>query len=610
MTATETAPLLSVDDLVITASIGGSTRTLVDGISFVVHPNETVGIVGESGSGKSLTARAILRLLAPNLHATGSIEFLGTDMLASAERQLSKIRGTGISMVLQDPFTMLSPVRRTRAHVEEMLRAADGSRLSRRARRAEANDRLGEVGIQPDAGDRYPFQVSGGMAQRIALAAALARDPKLLIADEPSTALDVTTQHEILELLRETQRDRQMGLILITHDLAVAFSVCDRVHVLYAGRLLEVARSEELLASPKHPYTYGLLQAEPDVRRRKSELVAIAGRVPHPDDVAEQCAFAPRCPWVEDICRAGRPPLVAAGPDRLSACVRIDDIEGEFRQAPASPPRAAVQMRPEVPDAIVRVSSVGKSFSKGRGEVQVLTGVSLEVAPGESVGLVGESGSGKTTLARCITGLEQLTTGSISIAGIDASSYPAMSPQARQQVRRTVQMVFQNPYASLNPARTIGSTLNEAISVAAQTGRRPTAAELLERVGLPAAFAKRRPAGLSGGERQRVAIARALAVSPRLLICDESVSSLDVSVQAQILNLFSDLQRDLGLAFLFITHDLGVVRQITDRVYVLNLGEIVEQGETEPVLTAPQHPYTQRLLASVPQLDIPTAIDD
>jgi peptide/nickel transport system ATP-binding protein len=592
--------LLSVADLQVRAAAPGTTQLLVDGVTFEVRPNETIGIVGESGSGKSLTARAILGLLPRTLHASGSIMFRGRELLTMSERQLSRIRGTGISLVLQDPFTMLSPTRKARAHIEEMLRAADGTRLSRRMRRAEADRRLAEVGLNSDVGARYPFQVSGGMAQRIGLAAALARDPQLLIADEPSTALDVTTQREILDLLRQTQQRRHMGLVLITHDLRVAFSVCDRVHVFYAGRLLEVAESQALMSRPLHPYTHRLLQAEPDVRRRKTMLAAIAGKVPRPTDVADMCAFAPRCAWVEDKCQTSRPPLVETMPGRLTACVRIDEIERDFRAAAdAHDDSSGMGTVPKVP--ILSVRDLAKSFAKGKTETAVLTDINLDVAQGESVGLVGDSGSGKTTLARCIVGLEQPTAGKITVGGVDASDFTAMPAEKRQQVRRTVQMVFQNPYASLNPARTIGATLNEALTVAAPATERPSAGDLLERVGLPSAFARKKPAGLSGGERQRVAIARALAVSPRLLICDESVSALDVSVQAQILNLFRDLQRDLGIAFLFITHDLGVVRQVTDRIYVLSDGRIIETGETVSVLDNPGHAYTQRLLDSVPQ---------
>lgn len=592
--------LLSVADLQVRAAASGTSQMLVDGVSFEVRPNETIGIVGESGSGKSLTARAILGLLPRTLHASGSIKFRGRELLTTSERQLSRIRGTGISLVLQDPFTMLSPTRRARAHIEEMLRAQDGTRLSRRARRAEADRRLAEVGMSADVGARYPFQVSGGMAQRIGLASALARDPQLLIADEPSTALDVTTQREILDLLRQTQQRRHMGLILITHDLRIAFSVCDRVHVFYAGRLLEVAESQELMSRPLHPYTHRLLQAEPDVRRRKTVLAAIAGKVPRPADVAAMCAFAPRCAWVEDKCLISRPPIVETVPGRLTACVRIEEIERDFRAtADAHDDSSGTGTVRQIP--ILNVRNLAKSFAKGKVETVVLTDVNLDVAEGESVGLVGDSGSGKTTLARCIVGLEQATAGTITVGGADASDFAAMPAEKRQRVRRTVQMVFQNPYASLNPARTIGATLNEALMVAASVTERPSAGDLLERVGLPSAFARKKPAGLSGGERQRVAIARALAVSPRLLICDESVSALDVSVQAQILNLFRDLQRNLGLAFLFITHDLAVVRQVTERIYVLSDGCIVETGETVSVLDNPGHAYTQRLLDSVPQ---------
>ena len=319
------------------------------------------------------------------------------------------------------------------------------------------------------------------------------------------------------------------------------------------------------------------------------------------------CAFALRCTWAEDKCRTSRPPIVEAGPGRFTACVRIGEIEGDFRGSEAALDHApAIQERSAAKDPILVVRDLAKSFAKGKVETKVLADVNIEVAPGESVGLVGESGSGKTTLARCVVGLERATAGVITIGGVDASDFAAMPAEKRQQVRRTVQMVFQNPYASLNPARTIGATLNEALSVAASAQDRPSVGDLLERVGLPSAYAGKKPVGLSGGERQRVAIARALAVSPRLLICDESVSALDVSVQAQILNLFGELQRDLNLGFLFITHDLGVVRQVTDRIYVLESGSIVEAGDTASVLDAPRHAYTQRLLESVPQ---PSPID-
>jgi peptide/nickel transport system ATP-binding protein len=472
--------------------------------------------------------------------------------------------------------------------------------------REETLRRLSEVGIgDPHVADRFPFQLSGGMRQRVALAAALARDPELLIADEPSTALDVTTQAEILDLLRSVQRARGMGLILITHDLRVAFTTCDRVYVLYAGALLEVGRADALEREPMHPYTLGLLLSEPSVDQRTGELAAIPGSVPAPDDVADQCTFAPRCRWAADPCRVERPRLEDIEPGRQSACIRLGEIRDEMRGLREQVLRLEIDIGHVACDErLVAIDGVVKTFELGKGRsVEALKGVSLEIEPGECVGLVGESGSGKTTLGRCLLGLETPTGGRIAIDDIDASDYGALSSDSRTRLRHTVQMIFQDPYSTLNPRHSVGRTLTEALQRSSGSTRRgggEAVASLLDRVGLPAAYAKRKPASLSGGERQRVAIARALAVQPKLLVCDEPVSSLDVSVQAQILNLFRNLQSELEIGYLFITHDLAVVRQVADRVYVLYQGEVVESGPTDEILSQPTHWYTRRLMDSVP----------
>ena len=571
-------------------------RTIADGVSLYVEQGETVGIVGESGSGKSLTARAIMGLLPPGVEAAGEVRYRGRQILGLSETELRGIRGTQIGLVLQDPFTMLSPLRRCGRHIDELLRDERGRRLPRARRHAEAFRRLREVGIDdPSVVNRYPFQLSGGMRQRVGLAAALARDPHVLIADEPSTALDVTTQKEILALLGSLQEDRGMGLVLITHDLRVAFERCDRVYVLYAGALLEVAPARELEQEPLHPYTLGLLLSEPAVDRRMSELVAIPGSVPAPDDVADRCAFSTRCVWVTERCVAAPPPLVPVGAGRLSACVRLDEIRDELVAKRQAASRESV-MAGELPigSPIVRAERLVKRF----GSLTAVANVSIEVGTGESVGIVGESGSGKTTLARCLVGLSTPDEGTIEIAGFAAHDFSALTSHDRRALRRTVQMVFQDPYSSLNGVRTVGATLKEALGVAGRTA--DGIGPLLEQVGLPADYARRKPASLSGGERQRVAIARALAVEPRLLICDEPVSALDVSVQAQILNLLARLRRELGLSYIFITHDLAVVRQVVDRIYVLYRGQVVEAGKVDQVLDRPAHDYTKRLVESVP----------
>ncbi len=603
-----TSLLLEAADLAIESRIAGQRRTIVTGLDLSLHAAETVGIVGESGSGKSMTARALVGLLPSGLSARGEVLLEGCNLLDMSQRELGQIRGSEIALVLQDPFTMLNPVTRCGDQVTDVLKDERGKRLGRRARREEAVRRLAEVGI-PEAADRYPFELSGGMRQRVAIAAALAGDPRILIADEPSTALDVTTQKEILDLLKSLQVSRSMALLLITHDLRVAFSTCDRLYVLYAGSLLEVGKASAVEAEPLHPYTLGLLLSEPPADRRLTELVAIPGSVPSPDDVATICALAPRCQWTQPQCEANKPPLEPVAPGRLSACVRVDEIRAEMRSVRHRAERPAVVHQPSEASApLVTIEDLEKAFPGASGRrgslpVNALSGVSITVGAMESVGLVGESGSGKTTLARCLVGLETPTSGAITIDGVDASSYGSLSADELRHLRRTVQIVFQDPYSSLNPLRTVGSALKEVLELHSSGSRQLEGGvgALLERVGLPTSYARRKPVALSGGERQRVAIARALAVQPRLIICDEPVSALDVSVQAQILGLFRSLRDELGVGYLFITHDLAVVRQVVERVYVLYQGKVVESGPVAAVLDHPQDAYTVRLVESVPR---------
>lgn len=601
------APLLEAVGLRIESRINDRQRTIVTNLDLTLAAGETIGIVGESGSGKSMTARALIGLLPAGLTAQGQVLLEGRDVLQLSNRDLARIRGREIALLMQDPFTMLNPVIRCGLQVTDVLKDRD-ARMSRRARRAEAIRRLTEVGI-PEAVDRFPFELSGGMRQRVAIAAALASDPRVLIADEPSTALDVTTQAEVLALLKSLQESRAMGLVLITHDLRVAFSTCDRLYVLYAGSLLEVGAASALEAEPMHPYTLGLLLSEPPADRRLSELVAIPGTVATVDDVADMCTFAPRCQWAQAECTSGQPPLVGVAHDRRSACVRLDEIQPEMRRLRGAAQHSAEVATPgDAPKPLVTVAGVSKVYAdpsgrRARAPVKALDEVSIVVGAGESVGLVGQSGSGKTTLARCLVGLEKATSGKITIDGTAAEDFRLIPAKDLQRLRRTIQIVFQDPYSSLNPLRTVGATLLEAVALDEDRGREADLRvhELLERVGLHAAYAKRKPVALSGGERQRVAIARALAVRPRLIVCDEPVSALDVSVQAQILSLFRSLRSELGVGYLFITHDLAVVRQVVERIYVLHRGRVVESGPVGTVLDNPQHSYTAQLVDSVPR---------
>ncbi len=599
-------PLLVARDVRVRRPAEGGFRTILSGVDLDLAQGETVGIVGESGSGKSMFAKAIMRLLPEGVTATGSITYQGLDLMSASRREMERIRGGGIGLIYQDPFTMLNPLLRVGDHIIEGLVLASKRRRPWRSYRAEAVRRLAEVGIDdPDVAHRYPFQLSGGMRQRVAIAAALARDPALLIADEPSTALDVTTQAQILALLRSLQEARGMGLIMITHDLRVAFSVCSRVYVLYAGTIVETAPARELERRPLHPYSLGLLTSDPPVDRTLAHLPVIEGSVPEPDDVAGMCVFAPRCRWVTDRCRTGAPPLAAVAPRRWSACVRVPEIAGQISAQldvllaeRESATRVEEQERP-----LVTIEGLTKVFAGGRSSHQVhaLRGISLSIGRGESVGLVGESGSGKTTLGRCLVGLEQPTSGSIRVDGV--GEWNAATGYTRgPKLRKTVQMVFQDPYSSLDPKQSAGKALAEVLRANGYT-RGATEARvraLLRQVGLPESYARRLPSTLSGGERQRVAIARALAVEPQLIVFDEPVSALDVSVQAQVLNLLAELRVQLGLSYLFITHDLAVVRQVVERVYVCYRGLIVEEGPITEVLERPSHEYTARLIASVP----------
>jgi peptide/nickel transport system ATP-binding protein len=599
------APVLAVEGLEITRVSQSHTATIVSSMSLTLAQGETVGIVGESGSGKSMTARAITGLLPKALRASGEVRYGGRNLLTLSEREWRAIRGREIGLILQDPFTMLNPVMTCGRILKESL--ISQTKRRRNGWHSEAVRRLAEVGIHDESVlGRYPFQLSGGMRQRVAIAAALARDPRVLVADEPSTALDVTTQREILGLMKRLQETRGMGLILITHDLRVAFAMCERIYVLYAGSLLEVGPSESLEEEPRHPYTQGLLLSEPPADRTVRQLVSIPGAVPAPDDVAGSCVFAPRCQWAIARCRGAAPPLVEVAPGRSSACIRATEIRTEMvaeRKPAEATATASVPALARTSPSVVTVSDAGKVFQTGRGAVTALEGVSIEVRANESVGVVGESGSGKTTLARIIVGLEDASSGEVIIDGIDASNWSSLRGAERRRLRGAVQIVFQDPYSSLNPMRSVGSTLSEAITLHQPRARyvRSQVAELLMSVGLPEAYAIRRPAALSGGERQRVAIARTLAARPRLLICDEPVSALDVSVQAQVLTLFARLREERELSYLFITHDLSIVRQISEYLYVMHRGRVVEDGPTETVLDRPKAPYTAQLLSSIPK---------
>jgi peptide/nickel transport system ATP-binding protein len=527
--------------------------------------------VGESGSGKSMTAKALTGLLPARRHGHrhhAPRRHRGPPGRRAAA--LTDLRGRRISLLLQNPFTSLSPVHRCGQQIAAALPAAV------RGNQAEVLRRLEEVDLPARVAKMYPFELSGGMRQRVALAASLAADPLVLIGDEPTTALDVTTQREVLNLLARIQQERSMAFVLITHDLGVARERAERILVMYAGRLVESGPGSDVFTRPLHPYTSGLRDSEPPLAERLERLPPSPG-VCRARGRPAGCVFAPRCSRADHECTVNTP--VLEGDDRRVACWKPLG-EGDHEQA--VPVRFTDHIDSTVNDLVV-VRNLTKRFAAT--SPPALDDVSITVAAGEAVGVVGESGSGKTTLARCLVELERADTGTITWADGDTGA-------------RRAQIVFQDPSSALNPAMTVEAALAEALRAGGRD--RSEVAALLDLVGLPASYAKRRPNALSGGEQQRVAIARALAPRPRLLICDEPVSSLDVSVQAQILNLMNELLQELGIALLFITHDLAVVRQVVRRVYVMHHGRVVESGVMDELISAPQHDYTRLLFASVP----------
>ncbi|MCX7819788.1 MAG: dipeptide ABC transporter ATP-binding protein [Kiritimatiellae bacterium] len=598
------APVLEVEDLGIEFASERGRVPVVDGVSFGVGRGKVLALVGESGCGKSLTALSLLGLLPPGARiSTGAIRFEGQDLARAAPRELRAIRGNRIAMVFQEPMTALNPVLTIGAQVAEALRLHRG--LPRSAAWRRAAELLAGVGL-PDAERRcveYPHQLSGGQRQRVMIAMAIACDPVLLIADEPTTALDVTVQAQVFELLREVTVRRGRALLLITHDLGVVYENADRVAVMYAGRIVEEAEREALFSRPAHPYTQMLLRAVPARAAPGERLAVIPGQVPPVARWAEGCRFADRCPLAIAECRARRPPWRVLNDAHRVACIRAPCRVGEARNGAGvrrSASTAAERLRIE---RLCVHFPLRRRIGGRRLVVRAVDGVDLIVRAGETLALVGESGCGKTTVGRAVVGLAPVTAGEIRLDGERMLGQPF---HVLKPLRRRVQMVFQDPASSLDPRMPVGQAILEGMEIHRigrdDAERRERVAALLERVGLPAAAASRYPHQFSGGQRQRIGLARALAVEPEVIICDEATSSLDVSVQAQMLNLLRDLQAERGLSYLFITHDLAVVRHLADRVAVMYLGEIVETGPATEVLEAPLHPYTVALVAAVPRI--------
>jgi peptide/nickel transport system ATP-binding protein len=622
-------PILQVRGLTVTFAGSGRPVSVVRGIDFDVHANEVLCIVGESGSGKSVTSLAISGLLPDTAQVQGSIRLGDTEVTTAGPEQLRQMRGREVGMIFQDPTTTLNPVLPIGRQLIEG-QVAHGQ-ISRDRAAARAVDLLREVDIPDPAGraTQYPHQFSGGMRQRAVIAMAMAGRPKLIIADEPTTALDVTVQAQVLAVLAKRQVDTGAAVILITHDLGVVAEVADRVAVMYGGRIVESGPVMDIFRQPHHPYTVGLLRSVPRIDTVDARLVPIQGQPPAPARLPGGCSFHPRCAIGRGraICAAQDPVLRVVGDNHSSACHFAEEVahllidtepvahRSQASDHPAKPDAGGeVRLSPRVDSAagppllVVRQLQVYFPVKAGWlhrrvGWVRAVDGVNLAVHAGETVGLVGESGCGKTTTGRAIMGLIPSSAGSVSFDGQDITH---LSSDAMRKVRRNMQYIFQDPYASLNPILTVGDIVAEPLRIHGiyeELGGARWVAQLFDMVGLSASVMNRHPREFSGGQRQRIGIARALALKPRLLILDEPVAALDVSIQAQVINLLQDLQRELGLAYVFIAHDLSVVRHISDRVAVMYLGRIVEESAKSTLYDTPVHPYTQSLMSAVPVPD-------
>jgi peptide/nickel transport system ATP-binding protein len=598
---------LQAIDLTVTARIDGSAAPAIRGLSFELPPGKILGLVGESGAGKSMVGRAIAQLLPPGFAITaGSLLFEGEDLAQMPPARRRALLGRAITFIPQQPMTALNPVMTVGAQFDEHL-----ARLGERGhgqRRKRAIAALAAARLR-DAGSllgRYPHQLSGGTLQRVLIALAFSSNPRLVIADEPTTALDVTIHPQIFRLIAEMQREHATAVIFITHDLRLAAQLCDQVVVMYAGRAIESGPARSILSRPAHPYTRCLQLANPAMHDVRRALYVIPDQMPSLRQLQKMpgCHFAPRCPLVVEDCRRTDPADVWIGADHRVACLRAADVAGiaTIDEAAVSPEISArIVLRVE---KLQKRYKIGDALFGGTRVVEAVKAATFNIAENEFVALVGESGSGKSTIAKLLVGLEQPSGGRILLNGDDLTD-----PSLRGRVRRaaSLQMVFQDPQSALNPRRRIGRIITQAMEAGSRHAtwqeRLTRMKELLAEVGLSADFATRLPGQLSGGQRQRVNIARALCNIPKVLVADEIVSGLDVSIQAQLLNLLARLRSELGFGMLFISHDLSVVRHLCSRVLVMYRGEIVEQGPIEAVFSDPQHPHTRALVSSVPPDD-------
>ena len=611
-------PLLQIKDLHTDIEIRSGVVRALSGVDLHVNPGETLGIVGESGSGKTMTALSLMGLLPQGGKvSSGSIILDGQDLTQLPLKEKRKLRGTKVGMIFQDPLTSLNPTMKIGLQVCEPLRVHEG--LSKKEALERAVEILKRVGMpRPEVViNNYPHQLSGGMRQRVMIAMALVCKPHILIADEPTTALDVTTQMQILDLIDELRDEYKMGVILITHDLGVVAGHTDRVAVMYAGRIVETAPTKTLFTEPKHRYTSSLMAALPErALAAGTKLFSIPGAPPSLTNLPVGCRFAARCLWATDECRAGYPDLSGDETHTFSCFHPVQEgdespavLQGKLDSnktdgAAENVPQISHETLLDVKEASREYESAGSGFFKReKGVVSAVDRVSITVKKGETYGLVGESGCGKSTVGRLIAGLEPPSGGAIELDGRDLAT---LKGRDAVRIHRDVQMMFQDSYAAMDPRMRIDQILAEPMSIQKTGNARQIAArimEILEQVGLTEEILDRYPHEFSGGQLQRIGFARSLTLAPDLIVADEPVSALDVSVQAQVLNLMKDLQQELGLSYLFISHDLAVVQYMADRIGVMYLGRIVEEGPASEVVKNPKHPYTKALIDSIPVPD-------
>ena len=620
---TMSPPILEVKDLIVEFPQRRGILRALDGVSLRVGPGEILGLVGESGAGKSMTGSAVIGLLDPPGRITsGEVWVRGRRIDGLAEAEMRQVRGKEIGAVFQDPLTALNPLYTVGQQLIETIQTHLG--LSATQARQEAIALLVETGI-PAAEqriDQYPHQFSGGMRQRVVIALALCARPQLVVADEPTTALDVSIQAQIIGLLKRVCKERGAAVLLITHDMGVIAETCDRVAVMYSGRVVEEGPVAQVIQAPRHPYTAGLMAAIPDIDQETHRLAHIPGSMPRLDALPTGCGFHPRCEFADDQCRSSRPPLTDLGGKTAAACWHLDALGQQKKPAFAgSQPFMVRPASKAAPDSekplapLVEVRGLSRIFDVSgpwlsrllsggkRRHLRAVQEVSLSIPKGKTFALVGESGCGKSTMARMLVGLDRPTQGEVLFDGQPLHS--ALASAQSMALRRRLQMIFQDPFASLNPRWTVGDIVAEPLLehrlVGSETELSAQVGDLLASVGLAAKDQEKYPHQFSGGQRQRISIARALATRPEFLVCDEPTSALDVSVQAQVLNLMQDLQRDRGLTYLFISHNLAIVRHLSDEVAVMYLGRIVEKGPTQKIFAVPRHPYTRLLMDAIPR---------